>query len=142
MNSWNQPQTQNNMTMGQAQFNPYMTPTWNQYTSQRLPVYSAAPIHGQNAAWQFPMGPNSEIYLPDADVDIIWWIRTDANGNKQVIPFDVTPHEEKPAVDMNDLAARLAAVEEWINGKQNKSNAKRNTTVSANSATSTAAVVE
>ena len=130
MSSWNQPQQNNNMMMGQAQFNPY----WNNNftaTTRALPVYNAAPIHGQNAAWQFPMGPNSEIYLPDADQDIIWWIRTDTNGNKSVQAFDVKLHEEPKQVDTNDLAARLAAVEEWINGKSNKSNAKR----SANAAT-------
>ena len=125
MNSWNQPQ-QNNIVMGQAQFNPYNS--WSYLSEQPrrpLPTYRAEPIHGENAAWQFPMGPNSEIYLPDADEDIIWWIRTDANGNKNVMGFDAIPHEKKPQVDTNDLAARLAAVEEWINGKQNKSNAKR-----------------
>ena len=120
MNSWMQgqmPTSNTNMMNGQMQYNPY--------SFQRLPTYSAPLLHGENAAWQFPMGPNSEIYLPDADEDIIWWIRTDANGNKNIMGFDVTPHEKKPPVDTNDLAARLAAVEEWINGKQNKSNAKR-----------------
>lgn len=122
MNSWNQPQTQ-------MQFNPYgyQPRTFN----QPLPTYRADPIHGENAAWQFPMGANSEIYLPDADRDIIWWIKTDINGNKQVTPFDVKPHQEPAPVDTQDLAARLAAVEEWINGKSNKSNAKRNATVAA-----------
>ena len=135
MNSWNQSQTQNNMTMGQAQFNPYSS--WNYPNPQPrtfTPIYHADPIHGENAAWQFPMAPNSEIYLPDADRDIIWWIKTDQNGNKQVIPFDVKPHQEPTPVDTQDLAARLAAVEEWINGKSNKSNAKRN----ANESTATA----
>ena len=128
MSSWNQPQ-QTNMMVGQAQFNPYWgvpNSNYNMY-GNKLPVYHAEPIHGENAAWQFPMGPNSEIYLPDADEDIIWWIRTDMNGNKNVMAFDVNPHKKTPEVDTNDLAARLAAVEEWINGKQNKSNAKRNT---------------
>ena len=124
MNSWSQNQNQNNI-VGQAQFNPYVGYNWN-LQQQKLPVYSAAPIHGENAAWQFPMGPNSEIYLPDADEDIIWWIRTDANGIRTVMPFDVTPHKKEQPVDTNDLAARVAALEEWMNGKQNKSNAKRN----------------
>ena len=112
MNSWNPNQNQN-MMMGGANFSPYTNYGWN--VPQKLPVYSAAPIHGENAAWQFPMGPNSEIYLPDADQDIIWWIRTDMNGNKNVQAFDVVPHKEPTPVDTNDLAARLAAVEEWIN---------------------------
>lgn len=131
MNSWmqNQPQN-NNMMMGQASFSPYVNNQPFTY-SQRLPIYHAEPIHGENAAWQFPMGPNSEIYLPDADEDIMWWIRTDASGNKNVVALDVMPHKKQPQIDVNDLAARLAAVEEWINGKQNKSNAKRNTDANA-----------
>ena len=135
MNSWNQPQQQNNMTMGQAQFSPYGYQP--RFFNSPLPTYHAEPIHGENAAWQFPMGPNSEIYLPDAEEDIIWWIRTDANGNKNVMAFDAIPHQKKPQVDTNDLAARLAAVEEWINGKQNKSNAKRNVSVDTVAATAT-----
>ena len=119
MNSWNPQQQQNNMVVGQAQFNPY----------------KAEPIHGKEAAWQFPMGPNSEIYLPDADNDIIWWIRTDANGNKNVLPFDALPHQEQEQVDINNILARLSAVEEKLNGKQNKSNAKRSQSAPAPTAT-------
>jgi len=107
------------MTVGSAQFNPYWgvaQPT-NFGTYNKLPVYKADPIHGENAAWQFPMGPNSEIYLPDADEDIIWWIRTDANGNKNVFPFDAIPHKKEEPIDMQNILARLGAVEEWINGK-------------------------
>ena len=107
--------------MGQTSFNPY---SW----SQRLPTYSAAPIHGEHAAWQFLMGPNSEIYLPDDTDDIIWWIRTDQNGNRTIKPFDVIPHEEPKPVDINNILERLNAVEEWINAKSNKSNAKRSGT--------------
>ena len=126
------------MVMGQAQFNPYnQNNLWGQYTQQRLPVYRADPIHGEQAAWQFPMGPNSEIYLPDADDDIIWWIRTDQNGNKNVMGFNVAPIKKKEPVDTEDLAARLAVVEEWINGKQNKSNAKCSTTTTATTTTAT-----
>lgn len=135
MNSWTN-QAQNNMVVGQTQFTPYPN-VWNNYTQTRLPVYHAEPIHGINAAWQFPMGPNSEIYLPDAEEDIIWWIRTDTNNNKTVQAFDVKPHEEPKPIDMSSLEARLAAVEEWINGKSNKSNAKRNTTTTTNTTTAT-----
>ena len=130
MSSWNQPQQQNNMVVGQAQFNPYNNwATQPRVFNAPLPVYKAEPIHGKEAAWQFPMGPNSEIYLPDADTDIIWWIRTDSNGNKNVLPFDVKPHQEPEQVDINNILARLNAVEEKLNGKQNKSNAKRSAPV-------------
>ena len=138
MNSWNQNQNQNNMMVGQAQFNPYNS--WGvqpRMFNSPLPTYRADPIQGENAAWQFPMGPNSEIYLPDNDKDIIWWIKTDPNGNRIVTPFDVKLHQKEQPVDTQDLAARLAAVEEWINAKSNKSNAKR-TNAAANAAATTA----
>lgn len=120
MNSWNQPQQQNNT------LNPY----WN----MRGPVYKADPIHGKEAAWAFPIG-GGEIWLPDADQDLVWWIRVDQNGNRQVKAFDVKPHEEPTPVDMENILARLGAVEEWINAKSSKSNAKRNNTAAAAAAT-------
>ena len=128
MSNYFQTQNQQPLVNGGASFAPYNNPYFPMQQQQRLPVYTAAPIHGENAAWQFPMGANSEIYLPDADQDIIWWIRTDANGNKNVQGFDVKPHQAPAQIDTNDLAARLAAVEEWINAKSNKSNAKRSAT--------------
>ena len=118
MNSWTQNQNQVQM--------PYFM---NNNYGMRGPVYRADPIHGENAAWQFPMGANSEIYLPDADRDLIWWIRTDAQGNKNVVPFDVLPHKEPEPVDMNALLERLTALEDKVNAKQNKSNAKRSAIV-------------
>ena len=122
MNSWIN-QNQN------SQFNPYtgsnMPYNLNTYYNGRAPVYKADPIHGENAAWQFPIG-GGEIYLPDADEDIIWWIRIDQNGNKQVTPFDISLHEKPQPVDMNTILERLSALEEKVNAKSNKSNAKRN----------------
>ena len=125
-NLLNQNMIWNQYQMGGANFSPYVTQPWAPMQPQKLPVYTAQPIHGYNAAYQFPMGPNSEIYLPDAEQDIIWWIRTDNTGNRIVQGFDIKLHQEQAPVDTNDLAARLAAVEEWINAKSNKSNAKRN----------------
>ena len=123
MNSWT-PNQQNNMQMGGSNFTAY-NPQFNTYRPN-LPVYSAAPIHGREAAYAFPMGPNSEIYLPDADNDIIWWIRTDHVGNKSVNGFNVTARVEQSEVSMNDILKRLTALEDRINVKSNKSNAKRN----------------
>ena len=120
MNSWN---NQNQMMMGQAQFTPYNNnQIWS--TQTRFPVYRADPIHGENAAWQFPIG-GGEIYLPDADQDIIWWIKIDQNGNRSVTPFDVKLHKASEPVDINALVERINNLEEKVNAKFNKSNAKR-----------------
>jgi ubiquinone biosynthesis protein COQ9 len=104
------------MVMGQAQFNPYWNNMSMSANNYRAPVYRADPIHGENAAWAFPIG-GGEIYLPDADQDIIWWIKVDQNGNKQVIPFDVMPHKKTEPVDMDNILSRLNALEERVNGK-------------------------
>jgi hypothetical protein len=84
------------------------------------------------------MGPSSDIWLPDADQDLIWWIRIDANGNRSVEPFTVIPYKKPEPVDMNDIIARLSALEEKINVKSNKSNAKRSAAATADVATTTA----
>ena len=105
-------------------FNPYQT-QWAMPQQNRAYSYKADPIQGENAAWQFPMAPNSDIWLPDANDDIVWWIRSDLHGNKTVTGFNISLYQKPQPVDTNDLAARLAAVEEWINAKSNKSNAKR-----------------
>lgn len=115
-------QNQNQYQMNGFNFNP------QQWQQNRMLTYKADPIQGENAAWQFPMGPNSDIWLPDANEDIVWWIRTDMHGNKTVTGFDISLHQKPQPVDTNDLAARLAAVEEWINAKSNKPNAKRTAT--------------
>ena len=101
------------------------TQRWN------LPHYETPLLNGRNDANNFLIGPNSSIILPDAREDIVWWIRTDNYGNKSVIPWDISLHKEVTPVDLNELQTRLANVEEWINAKQNKSNAKRNTNAAA-----------
>ena len=119
MNSWNNPMMNMNMGMN---INP--SPAVAAPPYQAHPVYTATPIHGQNAAQAFPMGPNSEIYLPDADQDIIWWIRTDNNNYRTVQAFDVKLHKEPNPLE--DLMARMDALEEKVNAKFNKSAQKRN----------------
>lgn len=126
MNSWSQNQNQ----IQNMPYNPYAMGSGMTFGA-RGPIYRADPIHGENAAWQFPMGANSEIYLPDSDRDIIWWIRTDASGNKTVMPFDVMPHKDPEPIDINAILERLNTLEEKVNAKQNKSSAKRVATPAA-----------
>jgi len=80
----------------------------------------------------FPMSANSEIYLPDVDKDLIWWIRTDAMGSRTVIPFDVSLHKDPEPVDMSKILDRISALEEKVNAKFNKPNAKPNNNTNNN----------
>ena len=108
--------------------NPYGTRPQTYNTNiYNLPHYESPTLHGRAEANAFPMGPNSSIFLPDYDQNLIWWIRTDMYGNRTIDPFDISPHQELPPVNLNELETRLTNVEEWINhAKSNKSNAKRN----------------
>lgn len=107
---------------------PMQMPTMQRWN---LPHYETPLLNGRADANNFNMGPNSSIILPDANEDIVWWIRTDNMGNKTITPWDIAPHQDPKPVDLNALEARLSNIEEWINAKQNKSNAKRNTTTVA-----------
>ena len=112
-----------------------------QLQNYNLPHYDAPLLNGEQDANNFLMGPNSEIYLPDANQDIMWWIRTDATCNKTVIPLDVKLHQKQAPVDLNAIEARLATLEEQVNAKFNKSNAsRRNNNANAN-ATNESSVV-
>lgn len=94
---------------------------WNMGNNRYLPHYDAPTLHGEQDANSFAIGPNSQIFLPDAKDDIIWWIRTDNAGVKTVIALDVTPHKTPQPVDLNALVARIDQLEEQINGKLSKS---------------------
>ena len=107
---------------------PMQMPTMQRWN---LPHYETPLLNGRADANNFNMGPNSSVILPDANEDIVWWIRTDNMGNKTITPWDIAPHQDPKPVDLNALEARLSNIEEWINAKQNKSNAKRNTTTAA-----------
>lgn len=98
---------------------------YNMFNRMGGPHYDAPMLHGRSAAEQFPIGPNSQIFLPDADQNIIWWIKTDNVGTKTITPFAVSLYTEPTPVDLNDLQSRLAALEEKVNVKYNKQNAKR-----------------
>lgn len=121
----------NNSWMGNASNNMAFRPTGSMYNNYNLPHYDSPALHGRADANAFLIGPNSSIFLPDAEEDIIWWIKTDMQGNRTVMPFDIGPHKDAPPVDLNSLEQRLANVEEWIHAKSNKSNAKRTTATAA-----------
>lgn len=102
---------------------------WNRYpqmNSYSFPHYEAPQLRGKADAYNFAMSPNSEIFLPDATEDLIWWIKTDAQGTKTVIPLDISVHKDPEPVDLQSIESRLTKMEELINAKFNKQTSKRN----------------
>lgn len=90
------------------------------------PHYEVIEVNGKAGVDAFQMGPNSSIFLADTTAPIIWFVKTDGAGLKNPVPLDVSVHQDAPQVNVNDLAARLTALEEKVNAKfVAKSNSKQ-----------------
>ena len=105
--------------------NPYLA-AQRQFQPQQ-PRQEVVKVNGEPGARAFPIGPNSSALLLDENGVIVWLITSDGAGYKSVHPFDISPHEEKPAPDFNDLESRITRLEEMIcNGNTgNPANAQR-----------------
>lgn len=94
---------------------------------QAPPVMQVTRVNGEGGARAFSMGPNSSALLLDESGVIVWLVTTDGAGYKSVSPYDITPHQAAPAVDVGALSQRVARLEEIINGASaNSATAKRN----------------
>lgn len=80
-------------------------------------------VNGKASVEQVKLAPNSSLLAMDTTAPIVWLIKTDTIGSIQAIPYDISPHVEKPPVDLNNLEERLAAIETMLMEKKNdKSN--------------------
>ena len=100
----------------QMAMNPY------QGMAPAAPQMQVTKVNGRNGAMQFQMGPNSSAWLLDETGTISWLCITDGAGYKTVTAYDISPHQDTPAVDVGSLEQRIQRLEEIVNG-----NATRNT---------------
>ena len=112
--------------------NPLYNPTMNPYLPQAhsqlaQPRQEVVKVNGEPGARAYPMGPNSSALLLDVSGAIVWAVTTDGAGYKTVAPYDIAPHQEASAPDFGSLEARIARLEEKINGgtTSNPANAQR-----------------
>lgn len=82
------------------------------------PKYQITKVKGFESAKNFRMAPYSETLLLDETSPIIWYAQTDGTGFLTVTPFDISPHQEKAPVDLNDLSNRVSQLEEYIKNVQ------------------------
>lgn len=82
-----------------------------------LPRYEVIQVNGENGVNAFQMGPNSSVLLLDTSAPIVWLVQTDGAGYKSKVPYDITPHQAVPPVDINQLQQRVAQLEDLINAK-------------------------
>lgn len=118
----------NNMNMNMNMPNS-TTPVAPYYWGQQnynAPHYDIIKVNGENGANAFNLGPNSKVLLLDETAPIVWFVQTDGAGYKTVTPYSITPYQPIPPVDVNDLAARLQALEEKVNAKSNSGTSNKN----------------
>ena len=85
--------------------------------SMRVPQQEIIRVNGRNGAMSIQMAPSSSVLVLDETAPLVWLCQTDGAGYLTVTPFDIAPHQEAPQVSVNDLSARLARLEEIVNGK-------------------------
>lgn len=114
-NQWNNPAINPVGNNGMSYFNN--NPTSMNY----FPRYEVIQVNGENGVDAFQMGPNSSILLLDKTAPIVWFVQTDGAGYKSKTPYDITPHQAMPPVDINSLEQRIQHLEEIIDAKQSDS---------------------
>ena len=81
-------------------------------------------VNGKASIDQLKMAPNSSLLAMDTTAPMVWLCKSDSIGAIQAIAYDISPHVEKPPVDVNALEERLIAIESMLAGmeKKNESN--------------------
>lgn len=85
-------------------------------------------VNGKASVDQLKLAPNSSLLAMDTTAPIVWLCKTDTIGAIQAIPYDITPHVEKPPVDLNNLEERLVTIETML-AEMEKRNDKSNVAV-------------
>jgi hypothetical protein len=107
----------------------FVNPFWP-YAMQAAPVPQAQPqqgkqaprFNGRSSAESVNIGINGELLGLDTNDAILWVCTSDSAGKVTAQAWDITPHVEKPPVDVNalagevnDIKAMLARMEAKIN---------------------------
>lgn len=86
-------------------------------------------VNGKTSVDQLKLAPNSSLLAMDTTAPIVWLCKTDSVGAIFAQPYDITPHVEKPPVDVNNLEERLVAIETML-AEMEKKNDKSNVAIS------------
>lgn len=110
MESWNNNFNPLNMNMNMGMMQPRYNPP--------APKYEIIKVNGEAGARNFRMAPNSNALLLDETAAIIWFAQTDGTGYLTVTPYSIAPYQPAPQVNIDDLATRVAQLEEIVNNAQ------------------------
>lgn len=104
-------------------FNPYYQQS-NPYFQQHspiLPQQQIIQVNGKASVDTIQLAPNSSILVMDTSAPIVWMCVSDGVGKVTSTPYDITIHQEKPAIDIEE---RLTVIENTLAEMESKLNAK------------------
>ncbi len=77
-------------------------------------------VNGKASVDQLKLAPNSSLLAMDTTAPIVWLCKTDSVGAIFAQPYDITPHVEKPPVDLDALEEKIANIEAILAGMEKK----------------------
>ena len=99
--------------------NPYgnynsISNLFSQQTQPTLPQQQVIQVNGKSSVDTINLPPNSSVLLMDTSAPMVWLCVSDGVGKVSSQAFDITPHQEKPPVDVNGIETRLQTVENTL----------------------------
>lgn len=96
----------------QYQFQFPMQPT--QPPSPALPPQQVIQVNGKQSVDKIRMAANSSLLAMDTTAPIVWMCISDGIGNVTSTPYDITPHQDTPPVDVGNLESRIDSLEKMV----------------------------
>lgn len=112
---------------GTPQYNPYLNQfnqqnPFAQYLMQSLGIQKqptkVMQVKGKEGANLVDMAPDSEILVMDETDPIIWYIKTDSVGQKDITGLDISIHEDEEKKTMESLEERIARLERMMKARE------------------------
>ena len=105
----------------------YNNPYYNPYMQRpALAQQQIIQVNGKASVDTIQLAPNSSLLAMDTTAPIVWMCVSDGVGKVTSTPYDITVHQEKPAVDMTTVESRLDNIEKTIKELEGKLNDKPN----------------
>lgn len=110
-------------TTGGSQYNTFLNQfnqqnPFAQYFMQSLGIQrqptKVMQVKGKEGANLIDMAPDSELLVMDETDPIIWYIKTDSVGQKDITGLDISIHEDEEKKTMESLEERIARLERMM----------------------------
>lgn len=92
--------------------------------SHALPQQQITQVSGKASVDTIQLAPNSSLLAMDTTAPIVWMCVSDGVGKVTSTPFDITVHQDKPSVNVDDIARRMDNVEKTLFEMEAKLNAQ------------------